>query len=573
MMHGRQLIRLCFAIIVFFFCGTTHDFAQDPSAIIDFESDTQGILIPRMTEDQRSNIINPAEGLMVYQSDNDIGFYFFSLMEWKKINILPSLSEILDESTNAENSLISNLLDPSNLQDILTKSFTDELIADSVQWIQVESVIYHDYYNIGIKTQNPGSTLEIDGSLTLSTDSIIGPEGSLRYNANLFTFEFSDGNAWRSLYDNSLSFIKESASLTASDADNSDQFSGAIAVDGSFLIVGASLNDGSQIDEGSAYIFEHDGNNWVEVIKLSPSPGYYRGYFGNQVDIEGDVAVVCAPRDEDLGTDAGAVYVYRRIANVWTFDEKLTASDGTNKDYFGSSASVSGDYLVIGASGVDDFSLNGGAAYVFKYDGTDWIEETKFSSSDNHSNDGFGGVTDIDGDQLIIGVPSDGSGSVYVFSRSGSTWIEETKINPPGGSAFGSSIELDFDIIVASDPTDASQGSVFIYQGSGNAWTQITKITEIDPDNGNNFGIDIDLNGNDLIIGTSFHGDNNLIHSQRAYTYIREGNTWKYKNKLSRTANISNLSFGRRVASNSNFHFIGSQWENGNSGIVYIYDE
>lgn len=50
--------------------------AQEPSAIVDFESTTQGVLIPRMLESERTLIANPATGLLVYQTDGSAGFYF-----------------------------------------------------------------------------------------------------------------------------------------------------------------------------------------------------------------------------------------------------------------------------------------------------------------------------------------------------------------------------------------------------------------------------------------------------------------------------------------------------------------
>ena len=51
-------------------------YAQNPSAIADFESNTQGILIPRMTQAERTAISMPANGLLVYQTDSTAGFYF-----------------------------------------------------------------------------------------------------------------------------------------------------------------------------------------------------------------------------------------------------------------------------------------------------------------------------------------------------------------------------------------------------------------------------------------------------------------------------------------------------------------
>jgi len=52
------------------------------SAVLDVSSNNQGILIPRMTEAQRFSIQNPATGLMIYQTDNDTGLWFFTGSAW-----------------------------------------------------------------------------------------------------------------------------------------------------------------------------------------------------------------------------------------------------------------------------------------------------------------------------------------------------------------------------------------------------------------------------------------------------------------------------------------------------------
>ena len=48
----------------------------DSSAILDIQSTTKGLLIPRMDSMQRKNIANPAEGLLVYDL-NTFGFWYF----------------------------------------------------------------------------------------------------------------------------------------------------------------------------------------------------------------------------------------------------------------------------------------------------------------------------------------------------------------------------------------------------------------------------------------------------------------------------------------------------------------
>ncbi len=62
--------------------GTTK---PDQSAVLDINSTNKGLLIPRMSLQQRSAIQAPAQGLMVYQSDFLSGFYFYDGTQWKPL--------------------------------------------------------------------------------------------------------------------------------------------------------------------------------------------------------------------------------------------------------------------------------------------------------------------------------------------------------------------------------------------------------------------------------------------------------------------------------------------------------
>jgi hypothetical protein len=54
----------------------------DSSAILDVKSTDKGILIPRVTMPQRDLIPNPATGLLVFQTDNNQGFYYYNGTAW-----------------------------------------------------------------------------------------------------------------------------------------------------------------------------------------------------------------------------------------------------------------------------------------------------------------------------------------------------------------------------------------------------------------------------------------------------------------------------------------------------------
>jgi hypothetical protein len=55
------------------------------SAILSLNSSTQGLLIPSMNQTQRNSISLPATGLLIFQTDNTPGFYFFNGTSWVSI--------------------------------------------------------------------------------------------------------------------------------------------------------------------------------------------------------------------------------------------------------------------------------------------------------------------------------------------------------------------------------------------------------------------------------------------------------------------------------------------------------
>ena len=76
------------SFVLFFFLCTlgifTPVFAQDPSAQLDLNSTTKGLLPPRMTTAQRDAISSPAKGLMVYNTtDKSLNVYTGS--QWEAV--------------------------------------------------------------------------------------------------------------------------------------------------------------------------------------------------------------------------------------------------------------------------------------------------------------------------------------------------------------------------------------------------------------------------------------------------------------------------------------------------------
>lgn len=78
----------------------------DPSAILHVQDTAKGMLISRMTEAQRIAIVNPAQGLLVYQQNNAEGFWYFTSGQWKNLSAMNSPGKVIlclqGDITNAQ---------------------------------------------------------------------------------------------------------------------------------------------------------------------------------------------------------------------------------------------------------------------------------------------------------------------------------------------------------------------------------------------------------------------------------------------------------------------------------------
>jgi hypothetical protein len=309
----------------------------------------------------------------------------------------------------------------------------------------------------------------------------------------------------------------EEAKLVASDGMAGDHFGWSVAVDRDVIVVGAPRGEQILGKMSWAYVFRYDGVDWVEEAKLMPGDGTTGSHFGYSVSVKDDVIVVGAYDDDSLAENMGSAYVYRYNGTDWIEEDKFVASDGMASDYFGRSVSVNKDLVIVGTPGDDDNGSGSGSAYVFKYDGVNWIEEDKLIASDGASDDSFGRSVSINGGVIIVGASRNyyvdsNSGSAYVFRHNGADWIEEAKLRASDGAeydAFSHSVSLDGDIIVIgayrdNDSGDRS-GSAYVYRFNGTNWLEVDKLVASDAAAKDHFGFSVAVSGNLITVGA--HGD------------------------------------------------------------------
>jgi hypothetical protein len=251
-----------------------------------------------------------------------------------------------------------------------------------------------------------------------------------------YVFEF-DGTNWT-----------QESKLTASDGQLGSGFGSAVAIESSILVVGASDDDRFASDGGAGYVFRLLGSSWSEEQRLEPAVTEVNDRFGTSVGVCNNTVFVGAPGKND---SKGAVLVFRDDGTAWIREPRLVASDRLQGDFFGSSVSVSGDVALVGAPGDDRTpGLSVGSAYLFRFDGTSWVQEQKLTASDGMAFDMFGSSVAVDGNVAVVGVPRDddqgvSSGSAYVYRYDGSSWVQEQKIVPgnvASHSEFGTTVSV-----------------------------------------------------------------------------------------------------------------------------------
>jgi hypothetical protein len=179
-----------------------------------------------------------------------------------------------------------------------------------------------------------------------------------------------------------------------------DEFGRSVSISGDTIVVGAPFDDSDESDAGAAYVFERSGSTWTPLGKLTPTGVEADDEFGGSVAVSSDMIVVGAKRDGEIAANAGAAYVFTHDGENWVEEIKLTASDGMTVARFGFSVAISSqNTIAVGA----EYDNSKGAAYIFWEDEISWVEEPKLLAPNPSNGDYFGGSIAISGDRVLVG--------------------------------------------------------------------------------------------------------------------------------------------------------------------------
>ena len=372
--------------------------------------------------------------------------------------------------------------------------------------------------------------------------------------------------------------------------------------------------------------------NFMQRVYVKPNVIDALDLFGASVAIEGDWLAIGVPGDQsratmidgdetdNTGTSVGSVSIYKRdTGGIWMRQAYLKASNADDNDRLGGAQALSGDTLLVGASGeqstatgvggdqTDNSGTSVGAAYVFIRDANDvWSQQAYLKASNAESNDEFGRYLALDGDTAVVGSwfeDSAGneqdnslvdSGAAYVFVRDAGVWSQQAYLKASAIDAndrFGENLEVDGDTLIVGAPLEDSSatgingddtnnsaldaGAIYVFDRSPQGlWSQSAYLKAANTDAGDFFGGNADLESDVLIVGalgeqstaTSIDGDdtdNSGAAVGAAYEFVRDMNgNWSQATYFKAANAQSDDAFGSAVTYEGNTLIVGARGEN-----------
>lgn len=288
---------------------------------------------------------------------------------------------------------------------------------------------------VGAYREDGDQTTIINGTSASATNTSIDSGGAYIY--------FRTGSSW-----NQEAYIK------AANNDSGNFFARSVSIDGNTVAIGAPKEDSatttiingttapsnsSSLASGAVYVYKRTGVNWAQESYIKASNNNESDYFASAVSLRGDQLAVGASEEDSneititngatASTDnnalsSGAVYIYERSGSNWTQTAYIKASNANSEDHFGSTLSLGQNTLVVGAKDEDSSqrgitlnssplndSLNSGAAYIYRYNGVNWSQESYLKAINSDANDNFGSSVAMSGDTIAIGSPGE---SAYI---------------------------------------------------------------------------------------------------------------------------------------------------------------
>ncbi|AFU70566.1 secreted adhesin with an integrin alpha (FG-GAP repeat) and Por secretion system C-terminal sorting domains [Psychroflexus torquis ATCC 700755] len=373
-----------------------------------------------------------------------------------------------------------------------------------------------------VVSENRESRAEYGTSVAIAKDfAIVGASRETIASGAAYVYSKDDRGVW-----------SYSQRLAAFDPNQGAEFGGGVKFSDDYLVVAAGRANVENIERaGALYVYDYQNDNWEYSTKLVASDYSGDAKLGmnpTSMDVDGNTIVAGAPAENGW---IGSVYVFTKEGGTWTETQKILSPEAPTNDTFGVGVSISGDYLVIGASDVD---RRKGATYIYMKNSSGiWEYNQTLMASDASNGSFFGNSVNISGDQLVVGAYGTNSeqGAAYVYEKDNEgVWLEVQKLN--GNSSienaqFGWSTDIQPNYISVSAPHifGLEVGEAYFYKRESNGlWVEDQIILGEDTIGEDFYGWSIAMHEKQLIASAPWedhdaNGENGIDRAGSAYIF------------------------------------------------------
>lgn len=225
---------------------------------------------------------------------------------------------------------------------------------------------------------------------------------------------------------------------------------------------------------------------------------------------------------------------------------------------FGRSVSMDGDYLAVGASGIE-------AVFIYQKNGSEWLESARIEPQQPHPGAAFGWSVSLSGETLAVGavyaraaVGGRGAGAVYIFTRQRDAWIEQARLEAVDGTPyalFGRSLALDGEtLVVGARGTYESwagrnTGAAYVFHRQGDRWTEQARLSSSDLKADSFFGSSVSIQGDFAAVGAPGKSSpNGKRNSGKIYLFERFEDAWYSHSQIESPSPYDFSQFGSSVS-------------------------
>ncbi len=292
---------------------------------------------------------------------------------------------------------------------------------------------------------------------------------------------------------------------------NVDEFGRRFDLYGDTVIVKEYTDIGDLLGAGKAYVFNTDGTHQFTLQSPEPIKG---GYFGTS-GIHDDIIVIY----ED--TSRGIVYLYD---DEGEYLKTLHSPEPMVAGKFGQTIEVCETLILLGEYGRSDAPLSPGSVHVYNHNG-DHLMTLQAPEPENQAL--FGASISVSGDLIVIGesfATADEvfrAGKAYIYNTDGEHLQTLQSPTPKMNGNFGDSVAIDGDRVVVGEwganvNPFQYEGRAYVFDVDG---TLLQNLTAPEPCPRAAFGLDVDIDGDTIVIGECWAATEEVGQAGRAHVY------------------------------------------------------